>query len=109
MDGRNHPAIKVTIANGRVQVAPPRFHMKVVDTVSWESTNGKAFTVEFDNNRDAQDKSPFGAKTLRFNEATTPVKPRREATTDVDYKYTVISDDDPNVKEDPVIVIDPPT
>ena len=91
--------ISVTVGSGGIQVAPDTLTMTSDDEVYWEG-NGPGFSIEFD------DRSPFTEMALAHSAATQKRRPRTRGR----FKYTVVSDENPDVRLDPAIIVDePPT
>jgi len=92
--------ISVTVGDTSIQVNPDTLTMTSVDEVHWAGTNARKFTIVFDH------EGVFGRRELEHAIATTPQRARAKGR----YKYTVVSNDQPNLKLDPVIIVgDPPT
>jgi hypothetical protein len=94
---RSH-TISVTVGQGSIVVEPEALQMTTQDDVQWSGKNAKTFTIEFDG------EGPFGSRKLLHAAATAKQKPRMKGR----FKYTVVSDENPRLKLDPVIIIDPP-
>jgi hypothetical protein len=94
---RTH-TISVTIGKGSITVRPERQVMTMDDEVQWTSAEGRGFSIEFDG------PGPFAAPRLAFAAATARQRPRAQGR----FKYSVVSDDDPGLKLDPEVIIDPP-
>ena len=92
--------ISVTVENDRIQVTPDPLEMFKSDEVQWAGSNARKFSIEFDG------PGPFGSRTLDHLGATARSKPM----TNGRFKYTVVSDEDPGLRLDPIIIInEPPT
>lgn len=94
---RSH-TISVTVDAGAIRVEPDVLVMTTRDEVRWAGTNSRAFSIEFDGD------GPFGGRRLAHGAATTGQTPRTKGR----FKYSVVSDENPGLRLDPVIVIDPP-
>ena len=94
---RSH-SISVTVNAGSITVEPNSLQMTTDDDVQWTGANGKRFTIEFEGS------GPFGSSRLAHDVATARQRPQVQGR----FKYSVISDDDPGLMLDPVIIIDPP-
>jgi hypothetical protein len=94
---RTH-TVSVTIGRNSITVKPDSLVMTTEDEVQWAGDGGKKFSIEFDG------KGPFGSSKLAHAAATSRQKPRTLGR----FKYTVISDENPGLKLDPDIVVDPP-
>jgi hypothetical protein len=90
--------ISVTVDAGVIQVTPETLVMTTQDEVKWTGTNARGFSIEFDG------EGPFGGRRLAHAAATTRQTPRNKGR----FKYTVVSDENPGLRLDPVIVVDPP-
>jgi hypothetical protein len=95
--------IKVTVDSSSISVDQEQVTADSNDNVKWSSTNGNPFHIQFEDN-----KTPFDKQSFTYTEATTNHKPRGNAQVGK-YKYTVISDANPNLKKDPYIKITNPT
>jgi hypothetical protein len=93
--------INVTVTETGISVDPDRCRIRRAQSVRWAAVNNEPFRIEF------LDESPFEVKVLDFSAATTPseVTPYAEMR---EYKYTIVSNRNPTVKLDPIIVIDDP-
>jgi hypothetical protein len=70
------------------------------DEVHWAGTNPRKFSIVFENDR------LFGQRALAHANATTRQRPRAKGR----FKYSVVSDEDPENSLDPVVVVEePPT
>lgn len=88
--------IDVMVESNAIRVEPGTLVMTTQDEVHW--AGGGRFSIEFDGD------GPFGSRQLAYEAATTRRKPAAKGR----FKYTVISERDPAVRLDPVIIIDPP-
>ena len=96
---RSH-RISVTVGSDAIQVSPDTLVMSSKDDVQWEATNGRRFSIVFDND------GPFGSRELRHEAATSPRQPKSKGR----YKYSIVSEETPGLRLDPVIIIEePPT
>ena len=92
--------ISVTMNPTSIQVSPETLTMTAADEVYWEGYSPKKFSIAFEGT------GPFPQARLSHSAAIERTKPVRRGS----FKYTVISDEDPSVKLDPVIIVeDPPT
>ena len=94
---RSH-TISVTVDSKAIRVEPETLVMTTVDEIQWMGTNANRFTIEFDGD------GPFGSRRLAHAVATG----RQKARTQGRFKYTVVSEDNPDLRLDPVIIVDPP-
>ena len=94
---RTH-TISVTVEQSSIRVEPDSLVMTMQDEVQWTGKNGRRFSIEFDG------EGPFGARRLGHAVATTGQKPRAKGR----FKYAVVSDENPGLRLDPVIIVDPP-
>ena len=94
---RRH-TISVTVEDSSIRVEPDTMVMTLEDEVQWAGQNARKFSIEFDG------EGPFGQHQLGHAAATSERRPRVKGR----FKYTVISDDDPGLRLDPVIIVDPP-
>ena len=90
--------VSVTVGQGSISVNPDRQVMTTDDEIQWASGNGKRFTIEFEG------AGPFTSSRLAFAAATARQRPRVKG----QFKYTVISEENPTLTLDPDIVVDPP-
>jgi hypothetical protein len=96
---RSH-RITVTVDGNTIRVEPDTLTMSRSDQVQWAGTSARKFSVEFEG------PGPFGNRVLAHGQATTAQSPR----TGGRFKYSVVSEDDPGVRIDPVIIVEvPPT
>jgi hypothetical protein len=91
-------SVSVTVGSSGITVEPSTQIMTTDDDVQWTSGNGRRFTIEFEG------AGPFATPKLDHAAATSRQRPRSLGR----FKYTVISEDNPGMRLDPVIVIDPP-
>ena len=92
--------ISVTVDQSSIQVTPDPLVMTQADEVHWAGMNARKFSIEFEG------AGPFGSRQLKHAEATSKRKPGSKGR----FKYTVVSDENPGLRLDPVIIIDqPPT
>jgi plastocyanin len=94
---RSH-SISVTVDADVIRVEPETLVMTTRDEVRWTGTNARGFSIEFN------DDGPFGGRRLTHAAATARQTPRNKGR----FKYTVVSDENPGLRLDPVIVVDPP-
>jgi hypothetical protein len=90
--------ISVTVDNDRIQVNPDPLVMFKSDEVQWAGSNARKFSIEFDG------ESPFPARELKHAAATAKHQPQANGR----FKYTVISEENPGLRLDPVIIVDEP-
>ena len=96
---RSH-RIAVTVGSDAIQVTPDTLVMSSKDDVQWEASNGRRFSIEFEN------EGLFGSRELRHEAATSPRRPKSKGR----YKYSIVSEDSPEIRLDPVIIVEePPT
>jgi hypothetical protein len=91
-------SISVTVEADVIRVQPETLVMTTLDEAQWTPTNGRKFTIEFDGD------GPFGNRRLDHAAATGRQKPRVKGR----FKYTVVSEENPGLRLDPVIIVDPP-
>jgi plastocyanin len=92
--------ISVSVEEGSIRVEPDTLTMSSQDEIHWAGTTSRGFSIEFEG------RSPFAERKLSHAQAQGK---RRPASTGR-FKYTVISDANPGLKLDPVIIVeDPPT
>jgi hypothetical protein len=92
--------ISVSVDKNSIRVDPETLTMTSADEVHWAGTNARKFSIVFDH------EGVFGRRELDHAFATS----RQRARIKGRFKYTVVSADDPNLKLDPIIVVeDPPT
>lgn len=92
--------ISVTVDEGAIRVEPDTLVMTSQDEVQWAGTTPRGFTIEFDG------KSPFAERSLPHAMALGKQRPGSTGR----FKYTVVSATNPQIKLDPVIIVeDPPT
>lgn len=92
--------VDVTVQGTEIQVSPDTLVMTAADEVYWSGTNARQFSIVFDND------GPFGERTLGHARAVSKQKPKFTGR----FKYTIISAENPNLKLDPVVIVqDPPT
>ena len=90
--------ISVTVDADRIHVTPDPLVMHRTDEVHWAGMNARKFSIVFDGD------GPFGARELKHAVATGKQKPSAKGR----FKYTVVSEDNPGLKLDPVIIVDEP-
>ena len=90
--------VSVTVGQSSITVQPENQVMTTNDEIQWSSGNGRRFSIEFDG------AGPFESRVLAHAAATTKRKPRSQGR----FKYSVVSEDNPGLKLDPQIIIDPP-
>ena len=94
---RSH-TIFITVEDTSIQVVPETLRMNQRDQVRFKATNGRGFSIVFD------DKTPFDNQKLPFAKAVGTLRPLMKGR----FKYTIVSDENPQLQLDPVIIIDPP-
>ena len=94
---RNH-TISVTVDSDAIRVEPDTLVMTTLDEVQWKGANARKFSIEFEGD------GPFGSRRLAHAAATTTRKPGKKGR----YKYTVVSEENPGLRLDPIIIVDPP-
>ena len=90
--------ISVTVDANTIKVQPDTLVMTTLDEAQWATTNATRFSIEFEGD------GPFESRLLDHNAATGRQKPRTKGR----FKYTVVSEANPSLRLDPVIIIDPP-
>jgi hypothetical protein len=90
--------ISVTVDANAIQVQPDTLVMTTLDEAQWAGTNARRFSIEFEN------EGPFGSRRLAHAQATSRMKPKVKGR----FKYSVVSEENPGLRLDPVIIIDPP-
>jgi len=92
--------VSVTVDRGEIHVEPDTLTMTSNDDVHWAGTNAAGFSIVFDTHE------LFGQSELAYEVAGTRQRPRKKGR----FKYTVVSNDDPDLQLDPVIIVEePPT
>jgi hypothetical protein len=96
---RSH-TIFITVEDTSIQVVPETLKMRKRDQVRFKATNGRGFSIVFD------DKTPFENHRLPFAKAVSTLHPLTKGR----FKYTIVSDENPQLQLDPEIIVgDPPT
>ena len=90
--------ISVTVDANAIKVQPETLVMTMADEAQWAATNAGRFSIEFDTD------GPFGSRRLAHGQATSKMKPTAKGR----FKYTVVSEANPSLRLDPIIVVDPP-
>ena len=90
--------ISVTVDANTIRVSPDPLVMTLVDEIHWAGTNARKFSIEFEGS------GPFANRELTYADATTKRKPQSKGR----FKYTVVSEENPGLRLDPVVIIDPP-
>ena len=90
--------ISVTVENDRIHVTPDPLVMFKADEVHWAGMNTRKFSIEFDGD------GPFGARELKHDMANAKNRPTAKGR----FKYTVVSEENPGLRLDPVIIVDEP-
>ena len=92
--------ISVTMGSSAIQVSPETLTMSAADDVYWEGASPHRFSIRFEG------QSPFAEAQLPHSQAGDRKRPMRRGR----FKYTVVSEQDPSLMLDPVIIVeDPPT
>ena len=92
--------ISVTVGNDSIQVVPETLTMTSSDDVCWTGSGAQKFSILFDDDRG------FGRRQFVHEMATASQRPVAKGR----FKYSVVSDDDPGLRLDPVIIVEePPT
>ncbi len=92
--------ISVTIDGRSIRVSPDPLIMKSGDEMHWTGMGSQRFSIEFEG------PGPFSERELRHDAAATMQHPSRKGR----FKYAVVLESDPNVRLDPVIIVeDPPS
>jgi plastocyanin len=91
--------ISVMVEDGRISVTPDPLEMHRGSEVRWTGTNSRKFSIEF------QDDGPLASRKLDHSAATKLQKATRTGR----FKYTVVSDENPGLRLDPVIVVGDPS
>lgn len=92
--------ISVTVGSSAISVSPETLTMSASDDVYWEGSNPQRFTIAFEGH------GPFNEARLAHSAAVARKQPVRRGS----FKYSVISEQNPSVVLDPVIIVeDPPT
>jgi len=92
--------VSVTVDEDAIRVDPDTLTMSSDDEVHWAGTNPNRFSIEFEG------KGPFAARELPHDVATRRQKPQARG----HFKYSVVSASDPNLRLDPVVIVEePPT
>lgn len=94
---RSH-TISVTVDSNAIRVEPDTLVMTTVDDVRWAGANAGRFSIEFEG------EGPFGSARLAHAVATGTQRPRTKGR----FKYSVVSEENPGLRLDPVIIVDPP-
>jgi len=90
--------ISVTVDQNAIRVEPDELTMWAVDEVHWAGMNPRKFTIVFDG------KGPFVNRELAHAVAHGKHRPQAKGR----FKYTVVSEENPSLKLDPVIIVDEP-
>jgi hypothetical protein len=90
--------ISVTVDADAIRVDPETLVMSTLDEAQWAATNARRFSIEFDGS------GPFASAQLGHAAANSPQKPKAKGR----FKYTVVSEENPSLRLDPVIIVDPP-
>lgn len=92
--------ISVTVDTGSIQVDPETLTMSSRDDVRWAGTNARRFSIVFEG------AGPFGQQQLVHSAAIASRRPQAKGR----FKYSVVSEENPRLKLDPVIIVEePPT
>ena len=90
--------IDVTVEDSSIVVQPESLVMTLDDEVQWAGKNERKFSIEFEG------EGPFQSRQLPHTMATMG----QQARTRGRFKYTVVSEENPGLRLDPVIIVDPP-
>ena len=90
--------IAVTVGQDAIHVEPDTLVMTSDDLVHWDGGSGRGFSIVFDTH------TAFGQKELPHAMARTHQKPKARGR----FKYTVVSNDDPKLQLDPIIIVEEP-
>ena len=90
--------VSVTVGQNSITVQPETQVMTTDDEIQWASGNGRRFSIEFDG------PGPFVSSRLAYAAATTKQRPRSKGR----FKYSVVSEENPGLKLDPDVIVDPP-
>ena len=90
--------IMVTVEKDSIRVEPPTLTMTSQDEVHWAGATARKFSIVFDGT------GPFASRELKHADATSRQRPRAKGR----FKYSVISEENPALQLDPVIVVNEP-
>ena len=90
--------ISVTVENTSIRVDPDPLFMTMQDEVQWAGRNSRKFSIEFEG------AGPFASQRLAHAAATAAQRPRARGR----FKYTVVSEENPSLRLDPEVIVDPP-
>jgi len=92
--------IFITVEDASIRVSPETLTMSMRDEVRFVATNGRRFLIVFDG------QGPFSRPDLAYAMATQRLRPQAKGR----FKYTIVSEANPNNRLDPDIIVgDPPT
>ncbi len=94
---RTH-TVSVTVGQSSITVRPETQVMTTDDEIQWASGNGRRFSIEFDG------PGPFASSRLAHSAASSKQRPRSQGR----FKYSVVSEENPALRLDPEIIVDPP-
>jgi hypothetical protein len=90
--------VSVTVDSNAIRVEPETLVMTTRDDIRWAGANARRFSIEFEGD------GPFASRLLPHAAATANQKPRTKGR----FKYTVVSEENPQLRLDPIIIVDPP-
>src|SRR6185503_19522826 len=90
--------IFITVEDSSISVSPETLLMHSRDEVRFVATNGRRFLIVFDGT------GPFARPDLAYAAATQRLRPLAKG----HFKYTIISEANPSIQLDPVIIVDVP-
>ena len=92
--------IFITVEDTSIRVSPETLVMHRRDEVRFVATNGRRFLIVFDGT------GPFDRPDLAYAAATQRLRPLAKG----HFKYTIISEANPSIQLDPVVIVEePPT
>lgn len=93
-------SISVTVEKDSIQVTPDPLVMNSLEEVQWTGKTARKFSIVFEG------AGPFASSRLAHSAASTRQRPGAKGR----FKYSVVSDEDPSVMLDPIIIVEePPT
>ncbi len=93
-------SISVTVEKDSIQVTPDTLVMNSLEEVQWSGRTARTFKIVFDG------AGPFASRELAHAAGSSRQRPRARGR----FKYSVVSDEDPSVMLDPIIIVEePPT
>ena len=90
--------IFITVEDSSIRVSPETLAMSTRDEVRFVATNGRRFLISFDG------AGPFARPDLAYVMATQRLRPLTKG----HFKYTIISESNPSIQLDPVIIVEAP-